>query len=176
MSPFDHKHTNYQKPPRDLHGRRPVSVQGWTLNTGRAMQDMPLSSRETYGKQRSSNSSTSDNQFDILMAECAAVRNKMEKIEDKIAELYYARQKNGDTASSASSDANTSASQKRASKKGNCTVGKQQKSPWTEFYDCKDYSHFEQVEETVENRKAKKLKTEEEKNRHINMVFLRENP
>ncbi|CEI62339.1 hypothetical protein FVEN_g12035 [Fusarium venenatum] len=176
MSPFDHKRTNYRKIPWGLHGRRiSDSIQDWTFDTGIEMQDIPLSSPEISGKQKSSSSSISDPQFDTLMAECATVRDRMEKIEDKIAELYYARQKNGDIVSSASSDANTSASQKRSTDKGNLTVGTQQKSPSTEFYDCEDYSHFEQVEERVENRKVKKPKTEEEKNRHINMVFIREN-
>ncbi|KAM0232985.1 hypothetical protein ACHAPO_007448 [Fusarium lateritium] len=176
MSPFDQKRTNYQKTPRDLHGRRSDSIQDWTFDTGLVMQDMPLSTPQIYGKQKTSSLSIPDPQFDTLMAECAAVRDRMEKIEDKIAELYYARQKNGDTATSAFSDANTPASQKRSSDKGIRTVGTQQKCSSTEFYDCEDYSHFEKVGKQVENHKAKKAKTEEEKNRHINMVFVRENP
>ncbi|GKU22624.1 unnamed protein product [Fusarium langsethiae] len=200
MSPFDNKHTNHQKTPLDIHGRRPKSIQDWMFSTSVAMQDIPLSSSDKSNNQESSNSSISESQLDTLMKEYAAVREKMEKIEDKIAELYYARQPNSDTASSAFYNANSSESQKDSSDKGKPTVEKRQDSPSTEFSDYKDYLHPNQIvgkrqespsidfsdhkdyfhanqgEDKAKNREVKKPKTEEEKNRHINKVFIRENP
>jgi hypothetical protein len=137
------------------------------------MQDMPLSSSNRSDKQESSGASPSDTQFDTLMAEYVAVREKMEKIEDKIAELYYERQRDGDIVSSAYSHAK-SESQEGPGDKIKPRLEKRQDSP-SAFSDYDDYSHGDKVKEKVKNRKAKKPKTEEEQNRHINKVFMREN-
>ncbi|PTD07932.1 hypothetical protein FCULG_00006251 [Fusarium culmorum] len=149
MSLFNKTPTKDQTTPRGIHGRRSASIHGWIFEVSHAIQDRPLSPSDTSDEPKSPSSLTVEIQFEDLMAEYAEVLERKEKLEDKIADLDYAQQKSGKS-----------------------TAAKKQDLPSTSS-DYKEYSPPDQVQEKVKDRKPRKPKTEEEKNRHINKVFIR---
>ncbi|UZP39172.1 hypothetical protein NXS19_006988 [Fusarium pseudograminearum] len=176
MSLFDQITTKDQTTPLGIHGRRSASIHGWIFEVSHAIQDRPLSPLDTSDEPKSPSSLTVEIQFQDLMAEYAEVRERKEKLEDKIADLYYTHQKNGDTTfpASWSPSAFTSMTERpeASNHKGKSTAAKKQELPSTSS-DYKEYSPADQVQEKVKDRKPRKPKTEEEKNRHINKVLIR---
>lgn len=176
MSLFDQIHTKDETTPLGIHGRRSASIHGWIFEVSHAIQDRPLSPLDTSDEPKSPSSLTVEIQFEDLMAEYAEVRERKEKLEDKIADLYYAQQKNGNITfpASWSSSALTSMTgrQDASNHKGKSTAAKKQELPSTSS-DYKEYSPPGHAQEKVKDRKPRKPKTEEEKNRHINKVFIR---
>ncbi|ESU09426.1 hypothetical protein FGSG_03763 [Fusarium graminearum PH-1] len=140
MSPFGQILTKDETTPLGIHGRRSASIHGWIFEVSHAIQNRPLSPLDTSDEPKSPSSLTVEIQFEDLMAEYAEVLERKEKLEDKIADLYYAQQKNELPSTSS---------------------------------DYKEFSPPDQVQERVKDRKSRKPKTEEEKNRHINKVFIR---
>ncbi|KAM0360107.1 hypothetical protein HYE67_002058 [Fusarium culmorum] len=176
MSLFNKTPTKDQTTPRGIHGRRSASIHGWIFEVSHAIQDRPLSPSDTSDEPKSPSSLTVEIQFEDLMAEYAEVLERKEKLEDKIADLDYAQQKSGDITfpASWSSSAFTSMTERQEAfnHKGKSTAAKKQDLPSTSS-DYKEYSPPDQVQEKVKDRKPRKPKTEEEKNRHINKVFIR---
>ncbi|QPC70745.1 hypothetical protein HYE68_001497 [Fusarium pseudograminearum] len=176
MSPFDQILTKDETTPLGIHGRRSASIHGWIFEISHAIQDRPLSPLDTLGEPKSPSSLTVEIQFQDLMAEYAEVLERKEKLEDKIADLYYAHQKNGDitfpTSYSSSSFTSMTERQEDSIHKGKSMAAKKQELPSTSS-DYKESSSPSHAQEKVKDRKPRKPKTEEEKNRHINKVFIR---
>ncbi|RGP58994.1 hypothetical protein FLONG3_11326 [Fusarium longipes] len=165
--------TSGQKAPKDSYFEQPRVIQSWATDVDRAMQDMPSSSLKLSKMQEPSGESSSDIQFDTLMADYAELREKMKRIENKIAELYYDRQRNGNTVSSAFFQVKISRSQEGPGVKGESAGAKQQDSS-PAFSDYDDYSHKSEAKRKAKTHRVKMPKTAEEQDRHINKVLMRE--
>ncbi|KAL4731981.1 hypothetical protein ACLX1H_000983 [Fusarium chlamydosporum] len=147
------------------------SNRGWAGNIDLQLWDIPPSSSHRASKQKASTASSSDLQFKILMEEQAALREMMEQNEEKIAELYYKRQQRDEISSHTLEDDTRQGV-------GSVQMGfggrtRRESHPASSAYT--NDSLETDVKGKVKKRKAKRPKTEEEQNRHINKVFMREN-
>ncbi|CAG7558279.1 unnamed protein product [Fusarium equiseti] len=144
------------------------SIQDWISDVGLAISGLPHPAALT-GK-------SFESEFEELMTKYEVLKNMLDDIEDKMAVLFYQRQRDIETSSSSSSSSSskgkTSDELQRAGLRA--SEGNVKRNPSTEYSDYNSYHGDHETKTKAKSRKAKKPKTVEEQNIHINKILMRE--
>jgi hypothetical protein len=145
------------------------SIQDWVSDVGLAISGLPQPAALT-GK-------SFESEFEELMTKYEVLRNMLDDIEDKMAVLFYQRQR--DIEASSSSSSSSSSSQGKTSEEVQraglgASEGNVKRNPSTEYSDYNSYHGDHETKAKAKSRKTKKPKTVEEQNIHINKVLMRE--
>ncbi|RFN45219.1 hypothetical protein FIE12Z_10500 [Fusarium flagelliforme] len=144
------------------------SVQDWIADVGLAISGLPRPAALT-GK-------PFESELEELMTKYEVLKKMLDDIEDKMAVLFYERQRDIESSSSSSSSSSSkgkiSEELQRAGLRGSEENVKRDVP--TEYSDYNSYHGDRETKTKTKSRKTKKPKTVEEQNIHINKVLMRE--
>ncbi|KAJ4127825.1 hypothetical protein NW768_008101 [Fusarium equiseti] len=145
------------------------SIQDWISDVDLAISSLPQPA-PLIGK-------PFESELGELMTKYEVLKKMLDDIEDKMAVLFYQRQRDIETSSSSSSSSSstkgkTSEELQRAGLRA--SEGNEKRNVPTEYSDYNSYHGDHETKTKLKSRKAKKPKTVEEQNIHINKVFYRE--
>jgi glutamate synthase domain-containing protein 2 len=145
------------------------SVQDWVSDVDLAISGLPHPAALT-GK-------SFESEFEELMTKYEVLKKMLDDIEDKMAVLFHQRQRDIETSSSLSSSSSsskgkTSEELQRAGLRA--SEGNVKRNPSTEYSAYNSYHGDHESRNKTKTRKARKPKTVEEQNIHINKVLFRE--
>ncbi|KAJ4006130.1 hypothetical protein NW752_001378 [Fusarium irregulare] len=137
------------------------SIQDWISNVALAISSLPHPAPLT-GK-------SFESEFEELMTKYEVLKNMLDDIEDKMAVLFYQRQRDIETSSSKGKT-----SEKLQPAGARAHERNEKRNVPTEYSDYNSYNGDHKTTDRTKTRKAKKPKTVEEQNIHINKVLMRE--
>ncbi|KAF4969498.1 hypothetical protein FSARC_3284 [Fusarium sarcochroum] len=159
-----------------------TSIRKWAEDIDPAIYEEQSTSsscaREQESHAQDREASASDTEFDDLTEEYRVTREILEDIENRLLELYYNRLRDETVSSTNSAQSRKGDSPKGMEADSDATVGE------TQSREVKSTPNFQSDQEhdqelpnphKKEKTKQRKPKTEEQVNRHINKVFMREN-
>ncbi|KAI1071982.1 hypothetical protein LB507_005313 [Fusarium sp. FIESC RH6] len=145
------------------------SIQDWISDVALAISSLPHPAPLT-GK-------SFESEFEELMTKYEVLKNMLDDIQDKMAVLFYQRQRDIETSSSSSSSSSSSkgkTSEKFQPAGPRASERNEKRNVPTEYSDYNSYNCDHKTTDRTKTRKAKKPKTVEEQNIHINKVLMRE--